>query len=123
MVSVSNIKEWILSNGILGQAKREEWSYEDLYDWLFDELWNYDSITGNGCYWYASEDKCSEYLSNNFDILYDAMSEFYMDDQINTLIKHYENKDLARYFDCTIRCYLLGECIEKALEELHYEVG
>ena len=108
-----DIKDYILSNEIEIVVEEDEFA-----NWLWDELWCEDSVTGNGAYFYDSEEKCSEYLSGNFDLLYEAAREFCIDDDTMLLIRHYENKDLARYFDCTIRCYLLGECIEKALEEL-----
>lgn len=117
--TTANIIEWIKMNGVLEEAKEQEWSYQELYDWLYDELWAHDYITGNGYDWYDTEDKCSEYLSNNFDLLYEAVREYGMDDNVNILIQHYQNKTLARYFDCTIRCYLLGECLMTALEELN----
>lgn len=112
-----NIKSWIADNTDFLKEKPEE-DHDELSNWLYDELFIEDEITGNGPYFYSSEDVCSEYLSDNFDLVYKAMREFCIDDDINTLIEHYENKSLARYFDCIIRCYLLGECIEKALEEL-----
>ena len=112
-----NIKSWIADNTDFLEEKPEE-DHDELSNWLYDELFIEDEITGNGTYFYDSEDNCSEYLSDNFDLVYEAMREFCVDDDINILIKQYENKSLARYFDCTIRCYLLGECIEKALEEL-----
>ena len=71
--------------------------------------------------YYGTEDFCSECLSGNFDLLYQAMRVFAIDDEVNVLIKHYENKDLARYFDCTIRCYLLMDCIYQAIDELAAE--
>ena len=116
------IKDWIIDNDVLEEAKKEEWSYDDLCEWLYDELFDEDEITGNGIYYYDTEEKCSEYLSGNFDLLYEAAYEYYIDDRINILIQHYEQKDLARYFDCTIRCYLLGECIYKAVDELKFDI-
>ena len=112
-----NIKSWIADNTDFLEEKPEE-DHDELSSWLYDELFIEDEITGNGTYFYDSEDNCSEYLSDNFDLVYEAMREYCINDDINILIKQYENKSLARYFDCTIRCYLLGECIEKALEEL-----
>ena len=115
------IKDWIIDNDVLEEAKKEEWSYDDLCEWLYDELFNEDEITGNGIYYYDTEEKCSEYLSGNFDLLYEAAHETCIDDEINVLIQHYEQKDLARYFDCTIRCYLLGECIDRVVNELKFD--
>ena len=112
-----DIKDWIVNDTDLME---ESLSPEDteIANWIYDEVFSEDSITGNGAYYYGTEEFCSECLSDNFDLLYEAAREYCIDDNINILIDHYRDKDLARYFDCTIRCYLLGECIEKALEEL-----
>lgn len=110
-----DLKDWIVNET---DIMEEEYG-DDLPNWIYDEAFNEDSVTGNGTYYYGTEEFCSECLSGNFDLLYEAVREFAIDDEVNVLIQHYKNKDLARYFDCTIRCYLLGECIEKALEELN----
>lgn len=116
-----DIKDWIVNNTDLIEEGYMEDRDEDLYNWIYDEIFDEDSITGNGPYYYGTEDFCSECLSGNFDILYEAAREFSIDDEVNILIKHYEDKDLARYFDCTIRCYLLMECTYAAVEELIQE--
>lgn len=94
---------------------------DNIVDDLTDILWNEDCITGNGTQYYDTEDKCSEYLCQNSDILYEAAQEFCIDDNINILIYHFENKTLAQYFDSTIRCYLLNSCIYQAIQELKKE--
>ena len=109
-----DVKDWIINNSDIP----EEGFYDELYDWIYDEVFAEDSITGNGLNYYGTEEFCSECLSGNFDLLYDAAHEFCIDDEINILISHYEDKDLARYFDCTIRCYILMDCIYIAIEEL-----
>ena len=116
-----DIKDWIINDSDLIESGYMEDRDEDLYNWIYDEVFDEDSITGNGPYYYGTEDFCSECLSGNFDILYEAAHEFAIDDEVNILIKHYENKDLARYFDCTIRCYLLMECTYAAVDELIQE--
>lgn len=116
-VMIKAIKDWIVDNDVL----EEEWSRDDLCVWLYDELFDEDEITGNGLYYYDTEEKCSEYLSDNFDLLYEAAHEFCLDDEYIVLIQHYKQKDLARYFDCTIRCYLLGECIDRVVNELKFD--
>ena len=116
-----DIKDWIVNDTDLIENGYMEYRDEDLYNWIYEEVFDDDSVTGNGPYYYGTEDFCSECLSGNFDILYEAAHEFAIDDEINILIKHYEDKDLARYFDCTIRCYLLMECVYAAVEELIQE--
>ena len=118
---IDDIKDWIVNDTDLIENGYMEDRDEDLYNWIYEEVFDEDSITGNGPYYYGTENFCSECLSGNFDILYEAAHEFAIDDEINILIKHYEDKDLARYFDCTIRCYLLMECTYAAVEELIQE--
>ena len=116
-----DIKDWIINDSDLIKNGYMEDRDDDLYIWIYEEVFDEDSVTGNGPYYYGTEDFCSECLSGNFDILYEAAHEFAIDDEVNVLIKHYEDKDLARYFDCTIRCYLLMECVYAAVEELIQE--
>ena len=115
------IKDWIVNETDILEEGIVEGRDDDLYNWIYDEVFDDYTITGNGYRYYDSEDMCSEYLANNFDLLYEAVHEFAIDDEINVMIKHYEDKDLARYFDCTIRCYLLMDCIYAAIEELEAE--
>lgn len=116
-----DIKDWIINETDIIEEGIKEDRDDDLSNWIYEEVFDEDSITGNGPYYYGTEDFCSECLSGNFDILYEAAREFAIDDEVNILIKHYEDKDLARYFDCTIRCYLLMECVYAAVEELIQE--
>lgn len=116
-----DIKDWIVNETDIIEEGIKEDRDEDLYNWIYEEVFDEDFVTGNGPYYYGTEDFCSECLSGNFDILYEAAHEFAIDDEVNVLIKHYEDKDLARYFDCTIRCYLLMECVYAAVEELIQE--
>ena len=113
-----DIKDWIVNNTDLIENGYMEGRDDDLYNWIYDEVFDEDSITGNGTYYYGTEEFCSECLSGNFNLLYPAMETFGVDNEINVVLKHYENKDLARYFDCTIRCYLLMDCIYQAVDEL-----
>ena len=117
---VNDIKEWILMNGVLSQAKSEEWTKDELYDWLFDELWAHDCITGNGCYGYAPEEKCEEYVAHNLSLYFEAAAEF---DDFPTYNTTWIHERPAQHMDTTIRCYLLGASIDKAIEELNYEVN
>ena len=112
-----DIKDWIVNNTDLIENGYMEGRDDDLYNWIYDEVFDEDSITGNGTYYYGTEEFCSECLSGNFNLLYPAMETFGVDNEINVVLKHYENKDLARYFDCTIRCYLLMDCIYQAVDE------
>lgn len=85
----------------------EEVNKEQLYGDLFIE----DSVTGNasGSYTFNTW-MAEEFLCHNIDLLKEACGEFCCD-----------IPDGAEAQDVTIRCYLLGEAIEKAIEELEEE--
>lgn len=94
------------------------WSFsdrEELEEVANDNLWADDSVTGNasGSYifstWQAEENLC-----HNLDELENACDEFGQD--IGEAVKQG-----AEYCDVTIRCYLLGQAIGAALDELEEE--
>lgn len=87
---------------------------EEAAEFLHDELWGEDSITGNGPDGYDSENACEEYLCHNIDLIIDACDTFGID--YTDLRMRYKKGTFAVYLDCTIRCYLLGQAIDKALE-------
>lgn len=98
--------------------RMDEWEFnnrEELEQVANDKLWIEDSVTGNasGSYtcnaWYAEE-----YLCHNMDELADACEEFGQD--IGEA-----GKQGAEYCDVTIRCYLLGQAISAAIDELEEE--
>lgn len=114
---VEDIKKYIEDNYWLEEHQDSDNLAED----LCDEIWDNDDITGNGYHWYDTEDKCAEYVSQNMDLLYEAVENFGIGEEANQMIDHWKSKDLARYFDCTIRCYLLMECVCAAVEKLIQE--
>ena len=87
---------------------------EEAADWLFDELYAEDSITGNGGGFYDSESNCEEYLCHNIDLAFQACDEFCIG--FKTLRSEYCKNTLARYLDCVIRCYVLMTAIYDALK-------
>ena len=90
---------------------------EELEEHLNDELWTCDRVTGNasGSY-YCSTWKAEEALSHNWDLLADALAEFGQDG-VDVL------RQGAEAMDVTIRCYLLGQAISEALDELEEELA
>lgn len=89
---------------------------DELEQSLNDELWAEDSITGNGSgSYYCNTWKAEEALSHNWDLLAEALEEFGQDG-IDIL------KEGAEAMDVTIRCYLLGQAIADALDELEDEL-
>ena len=97
----------------------------DLADWkgdrdgleekLNDDLWTVDSVTGNGSGSYTFNTwQAEENLAHNWDVLEEALAEFGYDE--NPIEKG------AEWCDVTIRCYLLGQAIAAALDELEEEL-
>ena len=91
-------------------ADRDEWEQR-----LYDDLFITDSVTGNasGSY-YCNSYRAAEAIVHNWDLLSDALSEFGYTD-CSPIEKGEE------WCDVTIRCYLLGECISAALDDLEEE--
>ena len=104
-------KEAILEN-------MEYWNFDDreeLEEVAHDELWADDSVTGNGSgSYFFSTWKAEEALCHNLDLLTEACEEFGED--IGEAVKQG-----AEACDVTIRCYLLGQAIAAALDELEEE--
>lgn len=88
---------------------------EVLVQYLNDELWTDDSVTGNasGSYTFNTY-TAEENLCHNYDLLEQACDEFGQD--IATAIK-----EGAEFCDVTIRCYLLAQAVEDAITELEKE--
>lgn len=87
---------------------------EELEEHLNETLWTEDSVTGNasGSYTFSTYE-AEENICHNLDLLGEALDEFGGSCDIL--------KDGAEAADVTIRCYLLGECIAAALEEIEDE--
>lgn len=86
-----------------------------LEQYLNEELWIDDQVTGNasGSYtfntWEAGKNLCC-----NLSLLAEACDEFGQD--VGEAVKRG-----AEYCDVTIRCYLLGGAISEAIDELEKE--
>ena len=88
---------------------------EELEGIANDILWVDDSVTGNGSGSYTfSTWQAEENLCHNMDELAEACDEFEQD--IGEAVKQG-----AEYCDVTIRCYLLGQAISAAINELEEE--
>lgn len=106
----NDVKEYINS-----EIEMSDYSDRDeLEEYLNEHLWTCDSVTGNasGSYtfntWRAEENLC-----HNLDLLGEAMAEFGGDAS--------DILESAESCDVTIRCYLLGQAISAALDELWEE--
>lgn len=84
---------------------------EELEEHLNEVLFTEDSVTGNasGSYTFNTYE-AEENICHNLYLLGEALEEFGGGYDIL--------KDGAEAADVTIRCYLLGECIAAALEEI-----
>ena len=87
---------------------------EELAEKLNDDLFTEDSVTGNasGSYTFNTY-KAEENLAHNWDVLTEALEEFGSSE--NPIEKG------AEWCDVTIRCYLLGNAIAEAIEEIEDE--
>lgn len=106
----ADAKEAILYN-------MSEWEFdnrEELEKIANGELWVEDSVTGNasGSY-FCNAWKAEEALCHNLDLLGEAVEEF--GDSMDMV------KRGAEVCDVTIRCYLLSQAINIAINELEGE--
>ena len=107
----ADAKTAILENMDMWEWHNREELEENANDWL----WTADEVTGNasGSYTFSTW-KAEENLCHNMYELEDACNEFGQD--IGEAVKQG-----AEYCDVTIRCYLLGQAISAALDELEEE--
>lgn len=112
-----------VTSDVLDYIKEEinldEWkgNREGLEEKLNDKLWTVDSVTGNasGSYTFNAWE-AEENLAHNWDLLAEALDEFGQD---GTDVL----RQGAEAMDVTIRCYLLGQAIAEALDELEEELA
>lgn len=96
----------------------EYWDRDGLESFLNDELFCDDGVTGNGCGSYTrNRSQAKEYVLDNTDLLKESIEEF---DSKDKLIDWFFDDDYER-MDVTIRCYVLGSCINDALDEIDRE--
>ena len=118
---LKNVREDVL-NYIKENYEKEDFANLD-YDELYDEMWIADSVTGNGSGSYTFNTwEAEENICHNMDLLVDALEEFdYLTiDGLNEVIRKIKSNG-AEWCDVTIRCYLLGSCLQDVLEELKGE--
>lgn len=105
----ADVKNWIHENA---DYIRENCSdYDEMADFLNDELFVCDSVTGNasGSYTFSAYE-AEENICHNLDLLQEAMEEFGYTDCF--LEKG------AEWADVAIRCYLLSRAISEVLADL-----
>lgn len=104
----NDVINYIKENEILVTSENREQLSQDLYN----DLWVNDSVTGNGSGSYTNYWQAEENLCHNLDLLGEAMEEFCTD---------FRELKYAEVCDVTIRCYLLPQAIERALNEVEVE--
>ena len=114
---ITDAKQAILEN-------MNDWSFadrEELEEIANDSLWVDDNVTGNGSGSYTfNREAAKEYVTGSddgMDTLRDAVCDFDCEHEAFTAFLE-ENWE---YLDVTIRCYLLGQAISAAIDELEEE--
>ena len=89
---------------------------DELEEYLNDELFVEDSVTGNACGTYTFNNRTArDYVLDNLDLAKEAYDVFgFGSSEFGTDVWDEEWEKI----DVTIRCYLLSECIENALNEM-----
>lgn len=111
---------WDVEDYIRESIDLDEWKgrADELADYLNEELWTEDSVTGNasGSYTFSTYE-AEENLSHNWHLIEELANEWGIEPTISDGYEHG-----AEWWDVSIRCYLLGECINEALEEFKEEL-
>ena len=111
----NDIKNYIEEN-----INLSDYTKEDLEEELIDDLWIYDGVTGNGSGSYTfNRWKAKEYVTDNMDLCTEALEDFCV--SAETIAEKFLTEDWE-YFDVTIRCYLLSECVYRVLDEYEEEL-
>lgn len=110
---IEDVKEYIKNEKSIDNITNEYMDYDEMRESLYDDLWIADDVTGNGSgsYWFSTW-KAEEALCHNLDLLGEALEEFGTQKTLDEALNDAEGLDV------TIRCYLLGEALDEALEEL-----
>ena len=118
---VEDIKDYLKNEKeIENQKDIEDWDREELEEELHDELWVSDSVTGNasGSY-FCNSYKSMECVLDNIDLLQEMCREFGV--EAETIGQKFLDEEWE-WMDVSIRCYLLGQAIAEALDEIEEEL-
>ena len=120
--TIENVKEYIeynmdIENDILTGEFEDRDAIEE---YLNDTLWTADEVTGNasGSYTFNREEAKNNVLAD-IDTVREALQEFGTD--AGTIAERFLDEDWE-YFDVTARCYILGQAIAEALDEIEDEI-
>lgn len=104
-----------------------DWDVDDLLHFrsdveekLHDDLWTEDSVTGNasGSY-FCNSYKSMECVLDNVDLLNEMCKEFGI--EAETIGQKFIDEEWE-WMDVSIRCYLLGQAISQALDEIEKDL-
>ena len=114
-----DIKDYIRNDAEL-DANDLLYNRSDLEEKLHDDLWVNDSVTGNasGSY-FCNTYKSKECVLDNMDLLKEMCQEF--GTGAETIGQKFLD-DEWEWMDVSIRCYLLGQAISEALDEIEEEL-
>lgn len=106
-----DVLEYIKNEGI----KVTAYNREEVEEQLNEDLWADDSVTGNGSgsYFYNAN-SAADCLCRNWNLLEEALDAF-------GFVEDNPIKRGEEWCDVTIRCYLLGQAISEALDEVEEE--
>lgn len=89
---------------------------DDLEETLNDDLWTVDEVTGNGSgSYYFSSLKSRDAVLADMETVSEALREFCV--SAETIGQKFL-EEAWEYLDVTARCYVLGEAIGAALDEI-----
>lgn len=106
-----NVIDWIRN-----EENEEEWddAKEKFKAHLEDVLWTEDSITGNGSGAFTFNRWTAEkYVKQNLPLVFEACRELGVEPEM--IAKKFEQEDYV-WLDVTVRCYLLPQAIDAAVE-------
>lgn len=109
----NDISEYIAEN----EYYLTGYTRDELEDKLNDDLWIEDSVTGNGSgsYTFSRYDAQQYVTEDGMQYLQEAAEEGFLSSEETA--ERFLSDDFE-YFDVTIRCYLLSQCIHEVLDEL-----
>ena len=82
---------------------------EELFNYLYDKLWDENTVTGNQS-GYMTEKEHEHFIAENFQLVKDAMESF------GYRIKDIPNENPCTWIDTTIRCYLLPFALSEVFD-------
>lgn len=106
-----DIRNYLADN----EWRLSDYSRDKLEEKLNDDLWDDDSVTGNGSgsYTFSTADARNYVIADGEEYYQEAVEEYGMDAE--TIAEHLFDYE---YIDVTIRCYLLGQAISEVMDEM-----